>query len=80
MNVQANTSHILRLLAENAQNNESPRVVASEAIATALTMPLRETRQLLRILDGCGFIMNDIDGRYSVITPKGLQWLSREYA
>lgn len=80
MDLQISADKILRLLAENAANNESPRVVDSETIAVNLAMNLKETKQLLRVLDGFGFITNDIDGQYSLITPKGLQWLDREYA
>jgi len=79
MNLQAHTSEVLILLAENAKNNASPRVVDSETIANRLAMSLTETRQLLKVLDGFGFIMNDIDGQYSLITCKGMQWLSQGY-
>lgn len=79
MDLQASADKVLQLLAENAQNNDSPRVVDSETIAGSLAMNLKETKQLLRVLDGFGFITNDIDGQYSLITPKGLQWLDRAY-
>lgn len=68
------------LLAENARNNPSPMVVGSEIIADRLAMTLPETKQLLKVLDGFGFITNDIDGQYSLITHKGLQWLNQAYA
>lgn len=68
---------VLKLLAENAQNNSSPEVMDSETIAVRLAMSLPETKQLLRAMDGSGMIMNDIDGQYSLITQKGLHWLTR---
>ena len=79
MNLQAHTSEVLMLLAENARNNTSPAVVGSEVIADRLAMTLPETKQLLKVLDGFGFITNDIDGQYSLITHKGLQWLGQTY-
>jgi hypothetical protein len=77
MNLQASTDKILELLAENAVKTTSPQVVASETIAGRLAMDLNDTKQLLKVLDGLGFITIDIDGQHSLITHKGLQWLSR---
>ncbi|SHO48993.1 hypothetical protein [Desulfopila aestuarii] len=80
MNLQTYTNEVLMLLADNARNNTSPTVVGSEIIADRLAMSLPETKQILKVLDGFGFIMNDIDGQYSLITHKGLQWLNQAYS
>ena len=80
MNLQTYTNEVLMLLADNARNNTSPTVVGSEIIADRLAMSLQETKQILKVLDGFGFIMNDIDGQYSLITLKGLQWLNQAYS
>ena len=80
MNLQTYTNEVLMLLADNARNNTSPTVVGSEIIADRLAMSLPETKQILKVLDGFGFIMNDIDGQYSLITLKGLQWLNQAYS
>lgn len=77
MHVPVLANKVLKLLAENAQNNPSPKVMDSETIAGRLAMSLPETKQLLRAMDGSGMIMNDIDGQYSLITQKGLHWLTR---
>ena len=77
MHLPVLANQVLKLLAENAQNNASPKVMDSETIAGSLAMSLAETKQLLRAMDGLGMIMNDIDGQYSLITQKGLHWLTR---
>ena len=80
MNLQTYTNEVLMLLADNARNNTSPTVVGSEIIADRLAMSLPETKQILKVLDGFGFIMNDIVGQYSLITHKCLQWLNQAYS
>jgi len=80
MRLQLLADKVLTLLAENARNNTSPLVVDSETIAGRLAISLPETKQLLKILDGSGVIRHDIDGRYSLITQKGLNWLERAHS
>jgi tRNA G26 N,N-dimethylase Trm1 len=80
MNLKASTGKVLELLAENLTKNPSPQVVPSENIADKLAMNLNDTKQLLKVLDGLGFITIDIDGQHSIITHNGLQWLSGSYS
>lgn len=80
MSLPVLANKVLVLLAENARNNASPRVVDSETIAGKLAMSLAETKQLLKAMDGLGVIMNDIDGQYSLITQKGMNWLVTEHS
>lgn len=79
MRLQLLADKVLTILAENARDNDSPKVMDSETIAGKLAMSLPETRQLLKVLDGAGVIMHDIDGRYSLITRKGVSWLLRTH-
>jgi len=77
MNFQVSTDKVLTLLADNARKNFSPQVVSTEQVANELALNVNDTRQLLRVLDGHGLITVDIDGHHALITPKGLQRLSR---
>ncbi|MFH0780598.1 MAG: hypothetical protein V2B20_01405 [Pseudomonadota bacterium] len=66
--------HILNILSDNLKNPH-PQVVSIERIADGLNLSLIEVRQILLKMDQEGEIESDIDGRYSLITPVGLDRL-----
>jgi predicted Rossmann fold nucleotide-binding protein DprA/Smf involved in DNA uptake len=65
---------VLAILSDNLKNPH-PQVVSIDLIAADLRLSLGETRQLLLKMDQEGEIMSDPDGRYSLITPTGLDRL-----
>lgn len=71
------TYRILKILADNAVNNTSPRVMDSDSIAKALNIKLAETQQLLTALHASGLVITNMDSQYSLITEEGMQWLNR---
>lgn len=66
--------HILNILSDNLKNPH-PQVVSIETIADGLDLSIIEVRQILLNMDQEGEIESDIDGRYSLITPVGLDRL-----
>ena len=66
---------VLSILCENLKNPQ-PQVVSIDQIADTLQLSIIETRQLLLKMDEAGEIQSDMEGRYSLITPAGLCWLS----
>jgi predicted transcriptional regulator len=77
MRLQVLKHQVLKLLAENATNNESPQVMDTDTIARALDISVNEARQLLRALHASGVIISNLEGQYSLITQEGIQWLDR---
>ena len=75
MRLQVLKHQVLKLLAENATNNESPQVMDTDTIARALHIGVGEARQLLRALHASGVIISNLEGQYSLITQEGIQWL-----
>ena len=71
------TYRILKILADNAVNNTSPRVMDSDSIAKALNIKLAATQQLLTALHASGLVITNMDSQYSLITEEGMQWLNR---
>lgn len=77
MSRQELTNKVLQLLAENARNSTSPQVMDSETIARELQISLSETQQLLKVLHASELIVSNLEGKYSLITREGLQWLDQ---
>jgi predicted transcriptional regulator len=71
------TCRILKILADNAANNPSPRVMDSDTIAKTLNINLAKTQQLLTALHSAGLIITNMDSQYSLITQDGIRWLDR---
>lgn len=65
---------ILQILADNL-NSPQPMVVHSETIAAKLGMSVQETCQLVKIMDEMGMVIADGEGRNSLITRKGLDYV-----
>lgn len=62
---------MLAILSDNLQHNP-PQLVPSINIAGQLNMTLPELQQVLKSMEGRGFIETDPDQQYNLITPKGL--------
>lgn len=77
MRLQVLKHQVLKLLAENATNNESPQVMDTDTIARVLGISVNEARQLLRALHASGVIISNLEGQYSLITQEGIQWLDQ---
>ncbi|KAB2888693.1 MAG: hypothetical protein F9K32_15510 [Desulfobulbaceae bacterium] len=75
MSMQEMTCRILRILADNAVNTVSPRVMESAVIAAALGIDLARTRQLLNALHASGLVITNMESQYSLITEEGMRWL-----
>lgn len=76
MSLKTKKLQILAILSENLKNPH-PQLVPTSAIAEQLHMLAQELHYLLKTLDGMGAIQTDPDLRYSLITRKGLSYLSR---
>lgn len=75
MSMQEMTCRILKILADNAVNTVSPRVMESGVIAAALGIDLARTRQLLNALHASGLVITNMESQYSLITEEGMRWL-----
>jgi predicted transcriptional regulator len=66
---------VLNILAENLKNSQ-PQVVESCKIAERLDMELKETCQLIKVMNKMGIVESDQDGQRSLITRDGLHFLA----
>ncbi len=62
---------VLSILAENLKNAQ-PQVVDSCEIAERLEMGVKETCQLIKVMNKMGIVESDQDGQRSLITRDGL--------
>jgi predicted Rossmann fold nucleotide-binding protein DprA/Smf involved in DNA uptake len=67
---------ILKFLNDNL-DNAHPQLVGIEVLADKLHSSLQETKQLLLQMNGMGIIKSGMEGRYSMITVLGLEWLKK---
>lgn len=74
MSLLARQLKFLSILAENSRR-PCPEVVDSEVIAQRLNMKVQDTRQMIKCLNDMGVIQSDMEGKLSLITQKGMQWL-----
>ncbi len=72
MSLLANKQQVLEILVENLKNSQ-PQVVDSQLIAEKLNMSMRDTCQLIKVMNETGMVISDIDGRKSLITREGLR-------
>jgi predicted transcriptional regulator len=80
MSMQDLNSRILKILADNAVSNPSPRVMDSDYIAKTLNIELARIQQLLTALHASGLVITNMDSQYSLITEEGMQWLNHRMA
>lgn len=66
---------VLHILSENLKNPE-PQLVRSSDIAQRLKMTMPETQTLLNVLNDMGVIESNVDNQLSLITRKGVHYLS----
>ena len=66
---------VLHILSENLKNPE-PQLVRSSDIAQRLKITMPETQTLLKVLDDMGVIESNVDNQLSLITRKGVHYLS----
>lgn len=71
MSLLAYKQQVLGILVENLKNAQ-PQVVDSSKIAEKLNMTIKDTCQLIRVMDKMGIVESDPDGQRSLITRDGL--------
>ncbi|WP_136808482.1 hypothetical protein [Desulfosediminicola flagellatus] len=66
---------ILGILVENLKNSQ-PQVVDSRKIAQRLNLSIKETCQMIKVMNSKGLVESDQDGQRALITREGLSTLS----
>lgn len=66
---------ILEILYNNLSNPQ-PQVVNSEQIADKLEISVKDTCQILMIMDKMGVVVSQMDGQSALITQEGLGYLA----
>lgn len=69
------TLHVLTILWNNLQESH-PQLVPAEQIADQMNMDFSILKPVLKAMKGIGVIESDPDLHYTLITQKGLLWLS----
>ena len=69
------TLHVLTILWDNLQESH-PQLVPAEQIADKMNMDFSALKPVLKAMIGMGIIESDPDLHYTLITQKGLRWLS----
>lgn len=77
MRLLAYKLRVLSILVENLRNAQ-PQVVESRTIAERLNMSIRETCQLIKVMNAMGIVESDQDGQRSLITRQGLLCLEEQ--
>ncbi|WP_319548443.1 hypothetical protein [Desulfogranum marinum] len=67
--------HVLTILWDNLQESH-PQLVPAEQIAEKMDMDFSALKPVLKVMKGMGVIEIDPDLHYTLITQKGLRWLS----
>lgn len=75
MSLMTYKKSVLKILAENLKKAQPP-LVDSAVIAEILHISIRETCQLIRIMDAMGFVESDQEGQRSLITRQGMLYLN----
>lgn len=76
MSILANKKQVLEILVENLKNSQ-PQVVNSGLIADKLKMSVKDTCQLIKIMNEMGVVISDMDGQKSLITKEGLHCVNQ---
>jgi len=66
---------VLMVLVENFKKNSNSALVDSDTIASELNMSIAEARRIINSMNGMGVIESNMEGQYSLITRKGIDWL-----
>jgi len=67
---------VLSVLVDNIRRSRNPEVVDSNTIARTLNLSISEIKRVVKSMNGMGIIESDIEGQYSLITAKGIDWLN----
>lgn len=67
---------VLEILVENLKNSQ-PQVMNSIQIADKLNMSVKDTCQLIKIMNAMGVVISDDDGEKSLITQEGLRCVNQ---
>ncbi|MGB3225358.1 MAG: hypothetical protein WBB23_21385 [Desulforhopalus sp.] len=76
MSILANKLQVLEILVENLKNPQ-PQVMNSHQIADKLNMSVKDTCQLIKIMNAMGVVISDDDGEKSLITQEGLRCVNQ---
>lgn len=76
MSILANKLQVLLILVENLKNPQ-PQVMNSHQIADKLNMSIKDTCQLIKIMNAMGVVISDDDGEKSLITQEGLRCVNQ---
>lgn len=76
MSIFAKEQQLLEILVNNL-NNPQPQVVHSETIAHKLQMSIKDTCQLVKVMDEKGMLVSDMEGTSSLITREGLNCIQQ---
>lgn len=76
MSILANKLQVLLILVENLKNPQ-PQVMNSHQIADKLNMSVKDTCQLIKIMNAMGVVISDDDGEKSLITQEGLRCVNQ---
>ena len=76
MSLKEKTEQVLVILLENLRHPQ-PQLVSSTEIAGQMDIDLQELQHLLINLQGQGVIETDPDQQFSLITPKGLNFIGK---
>ncbi|TKB06604.1 hypothetical protein [Desulforhopalus sp. IMCC35007] len=77
MSLHQQQLQVLVILSANLCNPQ-PQLVSTATLAGKMDIQLTKLRQVLKTMDGMGLIQTDSDLQYSLITRKGLQYLSEQ--
>ena len=75
MSLHHHKLQVLAILSDNLRIPQ-PQLVPTVTIARQMNISLPKLNQILKTMDGLGIIQIDSDLQYSLITPKGLNYLS----
>lgn len=76
MSILENKLQVLQILVENLKNSQ-PQVMNSIQIADKLNMSVKDTCQLIKIMNAMGVVISDDDGEKSLITQEGLRCVNQ---
>lgn len=76
MSILENKLQVLQILVENLKNSQ-PQVMNSNQIADKLNMSVKDTCQLIKIMNAMGVVISDDDGEKSLITQEGLRCVNQ---
>lgn len=75
MSLHHHKLQVLAILSDNLRIPQ-PQLVPTVTIARQMNISLPKLNQILKTMDGLGLIQTDSDLQYSLITSKGLNYLS----